>query len=99
MDPACLFGDVAQIKCLESLFARIIGLVASFAGIIFLIMFLIGGFRYLLSGGEPKKVEGAKGTITAAFLGLLLIVSGYIILRLLSAFTGIDLTVFKIVGF
>lgn len=97
-DP-CIYQDTLQISCLESLFGRIIGLVASFAGIIFFIMLLIGGFKYLFSGGDAKKTESAKGTLTAAFLGLVLIVAAYIFLQLIGAFTGLDLTHFQIVNF
>lgn len=98
-DP-CLGTDeaagVAQLSCLEPIFARIVTIVASLAGIVFFIMLVVGGFRYLFSGGDPKAAEGAKGTLTAAFLGLALIVAAYIILRLISSFTGIDVTIFRI---
>lgn len=98
----CLDGqyqDVAQISCLEPLFARVVTVVAALAGIIFFIMLIVGGFRYLFSAGDPKKAEAAKGTLTAAFLGLILIVSAFVILRLLSSFTGLDLTTFQIFTF
>lgn len=101
-DPCLGTGDaagVAQLSCLEPLFARIVSLVASFAGIIFFIMLLVGGFRYLFSGGDAKAAEAAKGTLTAAFLGLVLIVASYIILRVIGSFTGLDLTIFKITNF
>lgn len=100
MDPTCFFdGDVAQIKCLESLFGQIVGVVAALAGFIFFIMLLVGGFRYMFSGGDPKKVEGAKGTLTAAILGITLVVGSYVFLRLIEGFTGLKLTTFQIVGF
>lgn len=100
LNSTCLAnGDVAQIKCLEPLFASVVSVVTSLAGILFFIMLLIGGFRYLLAGGDPKKIESAKGTLTAAILGLILIVSSYLILRLIEAFTGLDLTTFKVVTF
>lgn len=97
MNPACLSPEgAATIQCLESLFGRIVGVVASLAGFIFFIMVIVGGFRYLFSAGDPKKVEAAKGTLTAAFLGIFLIVGSYVFLRLLESFTGLKLTVFQI---
>ena len=96
MDPTCLFdNDVAQFKCLESLFGRIVGIAASLAAMVFFIMLIVGGFQYLFSGGDAKKAEAAKGTLTAAFIGIVLIVGAYIILRVLESFTGLDLTTFK----
>ncbi len=98
----CLTGpdqDVAQISCLEPLFERVVTIIASLAGIIFFIMLIVGGFRYLFSAGDPKQAEAARGTLTAGFLGLVLIVASYIILRVLSSFTGLDLTKFVIPQF
>lgn len=100
MNPACLSPEgAATIQCLESLFGRIVGVVASLAGMVFFIMLIVGGFRYLFSAGDPKKTEAAKGTITAAFLGIALVVGSYIFLRLIEGFTGLKLTVFQIIGF
>lgn len=102
MDPSCLIGpdhDVAQVQCLESLFGRIVGIAASLAAMVFFVMLIVGGFQYLTSAGDPKKAEAAKGTLTAAFIGIVLIVGAYIILRILEGFTGLDLTTFKIVFF
>ena|SRR3989344_4343573 len=95
----CLGGpdsDIAQLQCFEPLFERLITLVTSLAGMVFFVMLVVGGLKYMFSGGDPKKAEAAKGTLTAAFLGLVLIVSAYLILVLIGSFTGLDLTVFKI---
>ena len=96
MDSACLYEGVAQFKCLESLFGRIVSITATLASMVFFVMLVVGWFQYLFSGGDAKKSEAAKGTLTAAIIGLVLIVGAYIILRLLEGFTGLDLTTFKI---
>lgn len=93
---ACVVNGAASIGCLEPLFGSLIGVAATFAGFLFFVMILVGGFRYLFAGGDPKKVEGARGTLTAAFLGLVLVVGSYIIIRLLEAFTGLNLSIFEI---
>ncbi|MEK7165420.1 MAG: hypothetical protein AAB874_01255 [Patescibacteria group bacterium] len=96
----CLTTEVAQIKCLEPLFERFILVVASLAGFVFLAMLLVGGFRYLFSGGNAKAAEAAKGTMTAAFLGMVLLVSAFIILNIIASFTGLEtLKTFRIVTF
>lgn len=85
----CLVEGVPQITCLEPLFERFISLAASLAGVIFFVMLVIGGLRYLFSGGNPKALEAAKGTIMMAFLGLTLLVASYVILTLVSTFAGL----------
>lgn len=93
----CLYQEnVAKITCLQSVFANIITVVASLAAITLFIMLIVGGLRYLFSGGNPKATEAAKGTLTTAVLGLVLIVSAFVIMKLLSSFTGIDLTKFVV---
>ncbi len=99
-DPNNTISPVLQLCSLENIFENIIRYVAFFVSLIFLVMLLFGGFKYITSGGNPKAVESAKGTLTTAFLGLVLIVASYIILSLIASFTGLPgLTTFKITTF
>ena len=56
-----------------------------------LVMLIVGGFRYMLSGGSSKGVESAKSSITGVIIGLILALSSFLIINLLSAFTGMPL--------
>ena len=87
---------MATIKCLEPLFRNIISSAVSLAGIALFIMLLIAGFTYLFAGGDQKKLEQAKGTLTNAIIGLVVIVAAYLILRTVGVFTGVDVTRFTI---
>src|SRR3990167_1863481 len=49
--------DVASIKCIEPLLINIIGAIVSLAAVAFFVMLLVGGFNFLFSGGDPKKLE------------------------------------------
>ncbi len=84
------------LKCLEAVFANIVSSVMTLAGIALFVMLVIGAFRYLTSGGEPKAVESARKTMTYAIVGIVIIVSSYLVLRLLTNFTGVDLLKFEI---
>jgi hypothetical protein len=67
-----------------------------FAGIVLFILLLVGGFKFITSGGDPKAVEGAKKTITSAIAGLAVILVSYLIIVLISNITGVDLTNFNL---
>ena len=41
-------------------------------GIIAVIMLIIGGIRYVTSGGDAKKVTDAKNTVLYAIIGLII---------------------------
>lgn len=43
--------------------------------------FIYGGMRYLTSAGNPTKIKDAQSRITSGMLGLLLLLSAYIILN------------------
>jgi amino acid transporter len=51
------------------------------AFIIAVIFLVIGGYRYVTSQGNEDSIEKAKGTITSAIIGIVLIVTAYFILN------------------
>ena len=88
----------AQLKDLEAVFDNLVNVILGFAGIALFIMLLVGGFQYMTAGGDPKKAEMAKKTLTSAIVGLVLIVLAYLILVIIGEVTGTSLTEFKIVN-
>jgi hypothetical protein len=87
---------IATIADLGGLFDRVVSYALGFAGIVLFILLIVGGFKYITSGGDPKAVEGAKKTLTSAIIGLVLILVSYLILVLISNITGVDITKFNI---
>jgi hypothetical protein len=88
---------VATIRCLEPLFENMVRALVAFVGIGLFVMLLLGGFNFLFAGGDAKKLEKARGTLTAAAIGLIIIVVAYLIIKAIATFTGVtNLTNFKI---
>lgn len=83
-------SGVPTISCLEPLFANIVTVITSFAAIALFIMLVYGGYKYLSSGGDPKKAEAAKSTLTYAMIGFVLIIGAFLIIRVISSFTGLE---------
>ncbi len=46
-------------------------------------MIVVGAFQYLMSRGNADAVKKARGTITNAFIGLILFLSSYLILNII----------------
>ena len=63
--PSDLFGDGGVFKQISNTILYIVGIVA-------VIMLIIGGIRYVVSGGDSKKVTDAKNTILYAIIGLII---------------------------
>jgi hypothetical protein len=91
-------GDVATIQGFECLFANILQVIVAFAGLAFFIMFIIGGFNYLFSSNDEKKVATAASTLTMAIFGLIGVIASSFILRFIASFTGINVLDFIIPG-
>ena len=86
----------ATFKDLEIILARILNLALSLGGLTAFVMLIVGGFKFLTSGGDPKQLESAKNTITWAIGGLVVAIGAWFILGLISDFTGIELTKFSL---
>ena len=91
-------SDVATIQGFACLIGNILSVAVTLIGMLALVMFVAASFRYLTSGGNSKSTEQAKGTITYAIAGLVVAISAFIILNLISNFTGIDVSTFVIPG-
>ncbi len=80
-------GDVRQTA------ARLINVALGFLAIIAVIIVLVGGFQYMLSGGDTTKTENARKLIVSGIIGLAIILSAwaitsFVISRLVTATTN-----------
>ncbi len=71
---------------------KAIGIVLSFLGLIAVSVILVGGFKWMLSGGNEEKVRGAKKLLLAGLIGLLIVIFSWAITQLVFR-TGTDLIV------
>jgi len=51
--------------------------------LVFFVMLLVGGFKYIISGSDAKSLDSAKGTLTFAFIGLIVLFSAWVILNII----------------
>ena len=63
--PENLFGDTGVFKQITNVVLYIVGVVA-------VVMLIIGGIKYVVSGGDAKKVTDAKNTVLYAIIGLII---------------------------
>ncbi|MBI3290133.1 hypothetical protein HYZ78_01925 [Candidatus Microgenomates bacterium] len=60
------------------------------AAIVFFFMLVIGGIRWILSGGDKTGTEAARSQITAALVGLVIVFAAWAILQLINTLFGIN---------
>lgn len=79
---ADLFGATGVFTTITNVLLFIIGAIS-------VIMIVIGGLRYVISGGDSAQVTGAKNTILYAVVGLVVALLAYAIINfVLSSFAG-----------
>ena len=81
---------VATLKCIPIVFSNLVAAALIFAGTVALIMMVWGAFMMVRSGGDAKQVAQARGIITWAIWGLLLVLLSFGIIYFISYITGVD---------
>jgi len=89
-------GDPAMLSDLEDVFSNIVSVVMGLSAITLFIFLIMGGFKLITSSGDPGKAQAAWKTITFAIIGIIVIAASILVLRLIYAFTGVDVTIFKV---
>jgi TRAP-type C4-dicarboxylate transport system permease small subunit len=58
---------------------NVINILLAVVFLIAVVYLIIGGFRYIMSQGNEESVEKAKGTITNAIIGIVVVLLAWII--------------------
>ena len=72
--PSDLFGEAGAFRQITNTILYIVGIIA-------VIMLIIGGIKYLVSGGDAKKVTDAKNTVLYAIIGIVICFFAYAIIN------------------
>lgn len=59
--------------------AVVVNILSALVGIVAVIMIVIGGFKYVTSGGESSNIQSAKNTIMYAIVGLIIVALAQVI--------------------
>ena len=73
-----------------------ISLTLILAALLFFFMLVIGGVRWIMSGGEKGAVENARKQITNALIGLAIVFIAWAIVRLVANIFAIDILNFTL---
>ena len=73
----------------DGVFTQVTNTVLYVVGIVSVVMLIYGGLRYVISGGDSKKVTDAKNTILYAIIGLIISILAFAIVNfVINAITG-----------
>ncbi len=92
-------GAVVTLNCLPILVGNIIFWLLLLAGVTALLLIIYSGLKFVTSGGDAKKAEGARRTLTFAIAGLFLVLFSFAIVRVLGEITGVKKNCINRFGF
>ncbi len=88
-----------QIADFEVIFQNVVLGALGFDAIALFILLIKGGLGLITAGSEGGKIEGAKKTVTYSILGIVVVISSFLLLRIIATFALTnpdDLLIFKI---
>ena len=77
--------DTTGSPTVQSVVRAGISLLSYLVGIAAIILIIVGGFKYITSGGDSNKVGSAKSTILYALIGLVIAVLAQVLVRFVLA--------------
>lgn len=82
--PCTSDGQAAQ-DSVDRIIKLVINVFSLMVGIVSVIMIIIGGLKYITSGGEGANITGAKNTIMYAIIGLIVVALAQVIVKFVLA--------------
>ncbi len=68
-----------------------ISLILLVVALVFFFVLIMGGLRWVMSGGDQKNVEAARNQITNALIGLAIVFATFAIMKLIETIFGITI--------
>ncbi len=78
-DTTC--GTEDPEDAVNTIITTVINIFSLVVGVISVVMIIIGGLKYITSGGDSGNVSGAKNTILYAIIGLVVVALSQVIVR------------------
>lgn len=80
----------ASVSSLSGVITIGLSFLMPLAGIVLLFVLISGGYDYMLSQGAPDKMKSAQAKITSGIIGFVLLISSYLIARLIASIFGLS---------
>jgi len=84
-------NTIKPINDIVGIIRAVIQFILVVAFVLAFVMLLIGGIRWITAGGDEKGVAGARNMITAALIGLVIVLVAYAIILLVETFFNVNI--------
>lgn len=76
---------------IANIISGVIQLILIVAALIFFFMLVVGGIQWMTAGGDKAATESARGRITSALIGLVIVFAAWAIAQLIGYFFNINI--------
>jgi hypothetical protein len=80
-DTTCAAVTGTASDSVNTIIKTVINIFSLVVGVVSVIMIIIGGLKYITSGGDSGNVSGAKNTILYAIIGLVIVALAQVIVQ------------------
>lgn len=85
-----LAGSLTDLT-ISGIIAAALKLALVVAAIVFFFILVIGGIRWIISGGDKAHTEAARAQITSALIGLVIVFAAWAIAQLIGTFFNVEI--------
>lgn len=89
-------ADKTGTSFFSNLLPRVAILAFIIGSLIFFFMFIWGAITWISSGGDKQALEGARGKITSAIIGLVVLFTALAIIKFIESFFGVKILILDI---
>ena len=83
--------EISPVQNLVKVIQSVIRFILLIAFVLAFVFLIIGGIRWITAGGDEKAVAGARGMITGALIGLVIVLVAYALIRTVEIFFGVSI--------
>jgi len=76
----------ADVTSISTVVGTIINAALGLLGVLFVVLMVLGGYKWMMAGGNEEEVSDAKKRLTTAIIGLVITVSSYLIWSFVSSY-------------
>lgn len=90
LNPVGNFAPLANLT-IGGIISGALSLLMLVVALVFFFILILGGLKWVMSGGDQKNVEAARNQITNALIGLAIVFAAWAIMRLIEVIFGIQI--------
>lgn len=71
--------DINTVQTPMTILGTLISIGLGLLGVIFVVLVIVAGYKWMMAGGDSKKIDESKDSLWRAVIGLIITVSAYAI--------------------